>query len=144
MLIALGSGEIGIGGRTAGPAMVSDVCCLTPRYKLFLSEVSERVMLHLVGKLIGQVNAITIVHYLVLHLRHSGGRSQLFPRLEDRKHMHPAVPVNDTMAADPATAWSLRRLARMVGVSNQLCPGCFMSVREWERNQIYGTTSWTC
>jgi len=78
------------------------------------------LMLHLVGKLIGQVNAVAIARYLVVYLRRSGGDPQLSPWLEGRNHMHPAVHrVQDAIAADPSKSWSLSKLARLVGLSNR-------------------------
>ena len=78
------------------------------------------LMLHLVGKLIGQVNAVAIARYLVVYLRRSGGDPQLSPWLEGRNHMHPAVHrVQDVMAADPSKSWSLSKLAHLVGLSNR-------------------------
>ncbi|MFX8731657.1 AraC family transcriptional regulator, partial [Acinetobacter baumannii] len=40
------------------------------------------LMLHLVGTLIGQVNAVAVARYLVVYLRRSGGDPQLSPWLE--------------------------------------------------------------
>ena len=78
------------------------------------------LMLHLVGKLIGQVSAVAIARYLVVYLRRSGGDPQLSPWLEGRNHMHPAVHrVQDLIAADPTRSWSLSKLARMAGLSNR-------------------------
>ena len=78
------------------------------------------LMLHLMGQLIGQINAVAIARYLVVYLRRGGGDPQLSPWLEGRNHMHPAVHrVQDAMAADPTKSWSLTKLARMVGVSNR-------------------------
>ena len=78
------------------------------------------LMLHLVGKLIGQVNAVAIARYLVVYLRRSGGDPQLSPWLEGRNHMHPAVHrVQDLIAADPTKSWNVSKLARMVGLSNR-------------------------
>jgi transcriptional regulator GlxA family with amidase domain len=78
------------------------------------------LMLHLVGKLIGQVSAVAIARYLVVYLRRGGGDPQLSPWLEGRNHLHPAVHrVQDAIAADPTKSWSLSKLARMVGVSNR-------------------------
>ena len=78
------------------------------------------LMLHLVGKLIGKVNAVAIARYLVVYLRRSGGDPQLSPWLEGRNHMHPAVHrVQDLIAADPTKSWNVSKLARMVGLSNR-------------------------
>lgn len=78
------------------------------------------LMLHLVGKLIGQVSAVAIARYLVVYLRRSGGDPQLSPWLEGRNHMHPAVHrVQDLIAADPTKSWNVSKLARMVGLSNR-------------------------
>jgi len=78
------------------------------------------LMLHLVGKLIGQFHAVAIARYLVVYLRRSGGDPQLSPWLEGRNHIHPAVHrVQDAMATDPTRSWSLTKLARMVGLSNR-------------------------
>ena len=78
------------------------------------------LMLHLIGKLIGQFNAVAIARYLVVYLRRSGGDPQLSPWLEGRNHIHPAVHrVQDAIAADPTKSWSLTQLARMVGLSNR-------------------------
>ena len=78
------------------------------------------LMLHLVGQLIGQFNAVVIARYLVVYLRRSGGDPQLSPWLEGRNHIHPAVHrVQDAIATDPTRSWSLTRLARMVGLSNR-------------------------
>jgi transcriptional regulator GlxA family with amidase domain len=78
------------------------------------------LMLHLVGKLIGQFNAVAIARYLVVYLRRSGGDPQLSPWLEGRNHIHPAVHrVQDAIAADPTKSWSLTKLARIVGVSDR-------------------------
>jgi transcriptional regulator GlxA family with amidase domain len=78
------------------------------------------LMLHLIGRLIGQVNAVAIARYLVVYLRRSGGDPQLSPWLEGRNHMHPAVHrVQDAIAADPAKPWSLGKLARLAGLSNR-------------------------
>lgn len=78
------------------------------------------LMLHLVGQLIGQVNAVAIARYLVVYLRRSGGDPQLSPWLEGRNHMHPAVHrVQDMIAADPTKSWNVSKLARLVGLSNR-------------------------
>ena len=78
------------------------------------------LMLHLIGKLIGQFNAVAIARYLVVYLRRSGGDPQLSPWLEGRNHIHPAVHrIQDAVAADPTRSWSLTKLARMVGLSNR-------------------------
>jgi transcriptional regulator GlxA family with amidase domain len=78
------------------------------------------LMLHLIGKFIGQVNAVAVARYLVVYLRRSGGDPQLSPWLEGRNHMHPAVHrVQDAIAADPTKSWSASTLARMVGLSNR-------------------------
>ena len=78
------------------------------------------LMLHLIGKLVGQMNAVTVARYLVVYLRRGGGDPQLSPWLEGRNHMHPAVHrVQDAIAADPTKSWSLGKLARTVGLSSR-------------------------
>src|SRR5262249_47372402 len=78
------------------------------------------LMLYLIGKVIGQFNAVAIARYLVVYLRRSGGDPQLSPWLEGRNHIHPAVHcVQDAIAADPTKSWSLSKLARMAGLSSR-------------------------
>lgn len=78
------------------------------------------LMLHLVGTLIGQVNAVAVARYLVVYLRRSGGDPQLSPWLEGRNHLHPAVHrVQDAIASDPTKSWSLNNLARLAGLSSR-------------------------
>jgi transcriptional regulator GlxA family with amidase domain len=78
------------------------------------------LILHLVGPLIGQFNAVAVARYLVVYLRRSGADPQLSPWLEGRNHIHPAVHrVQDAIAADPTKSWSLSKLARIAGLSNR-------------------------
>jgi transcriptional regulator GlxA family with amidase domain len=78
------------------------------------------LMLHLVGRLIGQVHAVAVARYLVVYLRRSGGDPQLSAWLDGRNHMHPAVHrVQDVIASDPTKSWSLGKLARMAGLSSR-------------------------
>jgi transcriptional regulator GlxA family with amidase domain len=56
----------------------------------------------------------------VVYLRRSGADPQLSPWLQGRNHIHPAVHrAQDAMAADPAKAWTLQRLARIAGASSR-------------------------
>jgi transcriptional regulator GlxA family with amidase domain len=78
------------------------------------------LMLHLVGQLIGQLNAVAVARYLVVYLRRSGADPQLSPWLEGRNHIHPAVHrVQDVIAADPTRSWALGKLAQIAGLSNR-------------------------
>jgi transcriptional regulator GlxA family with amidase domain len=78
------------------------------------------LMLHLVGKLIGQLSTVAVARYLVVYLRRGGGDPQLSPWLEGRNHIHPAVHrVQDAIATEPTKSWKLSKLARMVGLSNR-------------------------
>jgi transcriptional regulator GlxA family with amidase domain len=78
------------------------------------------LMLYLVGKVVGQFNAVAVARYLVVYLRRGGADPQLSPWLEGRNHIHPAVHrVQDVISADPTRSWSLDKLAHMVGLSSR-------------------------
>jgi transcriptional regulator GlxA family with amidase domain len=78
------------------------------------------LMLHLIGKVVGQFNAVAVARFLVVYLRRGGADPQLSPWLEGRNHIHPAVHrVQDAIAADPTKTWSVAALARMVGISTR-------------------------
>jgi len=78
------------------------------------------LMLHIVSQFMSQSCAVAIARYLVVYLRRSGADPQLSPWLEGRNHIHPVVHrVQDAIAADPAKAWTLSKLARIAGVSER-------------------------
>ena len=76
------------------------------------------LMLYLIHQYAGQSCALAVARYLVVYLRRSGADPQLSPWLEGRNHIHPAVHrVQDAIAADLTSPWSLRALARIAGAS---------------------------
>lgn len=76
------------------------------------------LMLHIVAELAGHAVALSVARYLVVYLRRSGGDPQLSPWLEGRNHMHPVVHrAQDAIAAAPASAWPVEKLADMSGAS---------------------------
>ena len=76
------------------------------------------LMLYLIHQYAGQSCALAVARYLVVYLRRSGADPQLSPWLEGRNHIHPAVHrVQDAIAADLTSPWSLRALARIARAS---------------------------
>ncbi len=76
------------------------------------------LMLHVVAQLAGPACAVACARYLVVYLRRGGADPQISPWLEGRNHIHPAVHrAQDSVAAEPARAWSLEELARTAGAS---------------------------
>jgi len=76
------------------------------------------LMLHIVAQMAGHALALSVARYLVVYLRRSGGDPQLSPWLEGRNHMHPVVHrAQDVIAENPATNWSVDRLAEASGAS---------------------------
>jgi transcriptional regulator GlxA family with amidase domain len=76
------------------------------------------LMLHIVAQMAGRETALTVARYLVVYIRRGGGDPQLSPWLEGRNHIHPAVHrAQDSVAADPARAWSVALLARTAAAS---------------------------
>lgn len=76
------------------------------------------LMLHVVTQMAGHEVAVNVARYLVVYLRRGGGDPQLSPWLEGRNHIHPVIHrVQDAVAADPAAAWSLARLADVAAAS---------------------------
>ena len=74
--------------------------------------------LHLIAQLTSQACALAVARYLVVYIRRTGAEPQLSPWLDGRNHLHPAVHrVQDAIAADPRSAWSGDRLARLAGTS---------------------------
>jgi transcriptional regulator GlxA family with amidase domain len=76
------------------------------------------LMLQIVADIIGHGVALSVARYLVVYLRRSGGDPQLSPWLEGRNHMNPVVHrAQDAIAADPAGAWPVEKLADVSGAS---------------------------
>ena len=94
--------------------------CDRERYSSAGVTAGVDLMLHIVSQLIDHSCAAAIARYLVVYLRRSGADPQLSPWLQGRNHIHPAVHrAQDAMAADPAKAWTLQRLARIAGASSR-------------------------
>lgn len=78
------------------------------------------LMLHLVAGWTGPACVAAIARQLVIYLRRGGGDPQLSPWLDGRNHLHPAVHrAQDLIAADPAAAWPMDRLAAAIGSSER-------------------------
>jgi transcriptional regulator GlxA family with amidase domain len=78
------------------------------------------LMLHIVSQLTDQSCAVAVARYLVVYLRRGGADPQLSPWLEGRNHVHPAVHrVQDAIAGDLTTAWTLSSLAEIAGASSR-------------------------
>jgi len=76
------------------------------------------LMLHVVSELIGHQCAARIARHLVLYMRREGADPQISPWLDGRNHLHPAVHrVQDAIAANPASGWTLTRLASIANTS---------------------------
>jgi len=76
------------------------------------------LMLHVVSELAGHVCALAIARHLVLYLRRQGADPQLSPWLAGRNHLHPAVHrVQDAIISNPASDWTLTRLAKIARIS---------------------------
>jgi len=76
------------------------------------------LMLQIVADLTSHAVALSVARYLVVYLRRSGGDPQLSPWLEGRNHMNPVVHrAQDAIAADPAGAWPVEKLADVSGAS---------------------------
>lgn len=76
------------------------------------------LMLHIVAKHAGHAIALAVARYLVVYLRRGGGDPQISPWLEGRNHIHPAIHrVQDAVAAEPASDWSVEALARVAAAS---------------------------
>lgn len=76
------------------------------------------LMLHIVARTAGHAVALAVARYLVVYLRRGGSDPQLSPWLEGRNHIHPSIHrVQDAVAADPATQWSVVRLADVAAAS---------------------------
>lgn len=76
------------------------------------------LMLHLVARLRGPAQAVSIARQMVVYLRRGPSDPQLSPWLEGRNHVHPAIHrVQDAIAADPARDWSLEILADLAAAS---------------------------
>ena len=76
------------------------------------------LMLHLVAKRVDPACAVSVARHLVVYMRRAGSDPQLSPWLDGRNHMHPTIHrVQDAIAADPASAWSLRSLGALAHAS---------------------------
>lgn len=76
------------------------------------------LMLHIVARLAGAAAAQAVARYLVVYVRRGGADPQLSPWLEGRNHLHPAIHrVQDAIAAEPASDWSLERLGAVAAAS---------------------------
>lgn len=76
------------------------------------------LMLHIVARHAGHAVALAVARYLVVYLRRGGGDPQISPWLEGRNHIHPAIHrVQDAVAAEPASNWSVEALARVAAAS---------------------------
>lgn len=76
------------------------------------------LMLHIVAEMAGHALALSVARYLVVYMRRSGNDPQLSPWLEGRNHMHPVVHrAQDAIAKNPASNWSVEKLADTSGAS---------------------------
>ncbi|MEP6547816.1 MAG: helix-turn-helix domain-containing protein [Gammaproteobacteria bacterium] len=76
------------------------------------------LMLHMVSALAGHACALAIARHLVMYMRREGADPQISPWLAGRNHLHPAVHrVQDAMLADPASEWTLTRVAKIASTS---------------------------
>jgi transcriptional regulator GlxA family with amidase domain len=76
------------------------------------------LMLYLIAEIAGPLCAVLTARNMVVYLRRAGGDPQLSPWLESRNHMHPTVHrVQDAMSADPAYAWTLKKLGDIAHAS---------------------------
>lgn len=76
------------------------------------------LMLHIVAQTAGPAVALAVARYLVVYLRRGGGDPQLSPWLEGRNHIHPVIHrTQDAVAANPASNWTVGRLAHFAGSS---------------------------
>lgn len=76
------------------------------------------LILHLIARLRGPAQAVSIARQMVIYLRRGPSDPQLSPWLEGRNHVHPAIHrVQDAVAADPARDWSLEVLADLAAAS---------------------------
>ena len=68
--------------------------------------------LHAIGEKLGQEAALAVARQLVVFHRRAGGDPQLSAALRHRNHLHPAVHrAQDAVQADPATPWTVQRMA---------------------------------
>ena len=68
--------------------------------------------LHAIGEKLGGPAALAVARELVVFHRRAGGDPQLSAALRHRNHLHPAVHrAQDAVLADPASAWTVQRMA---------------------------------
>jgi transcriptional regulator GlxA family with amidase domain len=68
--------------------------------------------LHAIGEKLGAEAALAVARQLVVFHRRAGGDPQLSAALRHRNHLHPAVHrAQDAVLADPATQWTVQRMA---------------------------------
>jgi transcriptional regulator GlxA family with amidase domain len=68
--------------------------------------------LHAIGDRLGQAAALAVARELVVFHRRAGADPQLSAALRHRNHLHPALHrAQDALLGDPASRWSVRRLA---------------------------------
>ncbi|MEB5838791.1 DJ-1/PfpI family protein [Pantoea dispersa] len=93
--------------------------------------------LHLINRLCGARQALTVAREMVVWFRRSGDDPQLSPWLRYRNHLHPAIHrAQDAMIAHPEHDWSLGALAERAHVSERHLTRLFrqhlgISVREY-------------
>ncbi|PYB77849.1 GlxA family transcriptional regulator [Rhizobium wuzhouense] len=78
------------------------------------------LMLHVVGRFVSPLTALSVARKMVIYLRRSGQDPQMSPWLSGRNHIHPAIHrAQDAIMADPAREWSLPGLAAIAHLSER-------------------------